>query len=117
MFMLNCSNKGCFKQNAHVLDKSTNKIICIDCGKEVTGITDFTKRQMVAVGQIRRNEQKKQAWAVKCEACQKEAPPVLDKAGKDLLCGSCNKVMDKLAKPFAQMIKENLRAQKKMETK
>lgn len=116
MFNLFCSNKGCFKDGEHVLDKATNEVICTYCAKPITGITDFTKRQMASLGQIRRNEQKKQAWAVKCDACKKEAPPMLDKTGKDLICSSCNKPLDKLAKPMAAMIKDNLRAQKKMQT-
>jgi len=116
MFMINCSNKGCFKQNEHVVDKTTNQVICIDCGKEIVGVTDFTKRQMISLGQIKRNVVQKQAWAVKCDKCAKEAPPVLDKDGKDLLCSACNKPLDKLAKPFASSIKENLRAQRKMKS-
>jgi hypothetical protein len=106
-FQLYCDNKGCYKQGEHVVDKTTNQVICIDCGKEIKNITSFTKTQMISLGQVRKAEKTKQAWSVKCEACLKETPPKLSKDNK-LVCGGCAKELTKLARPFADMIKQNL---------
>ena len=71
------------------------------------------RRQLVANGQTRRTEKKKLAWSVKCNHCDQEGPPELDKAGNILICSFCGKELDKIARPFAQMIKVNLQAQKR----
>lgn len=108
-----CDNKGCHKEMRPVVDKETLVAYCTECGKTLNNISIFMRRQMVSHNQVRRNEKKKLAWAVMCEGCKKEGPPELDKKGEKLVCSFCNKELDKLAKPFAQMIKVNLQAQRR----
>lgn len=117
-----CDNKGCRKEMEPVLDKSTNEVICTECMQPVNSITEFAKRQMVSLGQVRRSERKKQAWSVKCQKCDREGPPKLNAEGeKDknnqtvikLLCAYCSQDLDHLNKPFAEMIKTNLLAQRR----
>ena len=79
-----------------VVDKDTLVAYCTECGKPVNNVSIFMRRQMVSHGQIRRNERKKLAWAVKCEHCDKEGPPELDKDGNILLCSFCKKPLEKL---------------------
>ena len=88
-----CDNKGCGKEMRPTVDKTTMVAYCAECGKAVNSISIFMRRQMVAHDQVRRNEKKKLPWAVKCSACSKE--------------------LDSLAKPFAEMIKVNLIAQRR----
>jgi hypothetical protein len=106
-FRIFCDNKGCGKDNEPVLDKDTGSVLCTECGKEIKSITDFAKRQMVALGQIRRTEKKRQAWAVKCDSCKKEAQPKLE--NNKLICSACNKELTNIAKPFMEILKQNLR--------
>ena len=106
-----CTNRGCMKQMDPVLDKETNEVICTECGKSITSITEFAKRQMISLGQIRRASVKKQAWSVKCTACKKEGPPKLNKEGErdkknqpviKLLCQYCEVELTDLNRPFAE---------------
>lgn len=108
-----CDNKGCGKEMRPVVDKDTLTAYCTECGKPVNNISVFMRRQMISHGQVRKNEKKKLAWAVKCPHCEKEGPPGLDKKGEKLVCSFCDKEIDNLAKPFEQMIKVNLKAQRR----
>lgn len=122
MFRTFCDNKGCRKENQPVLDKSTGEVLCTECGQPINTVTKFMKAQMVSLGQVRKSEMKKQAWSVKCQHCEKEGPPKLNPEDeKDshnqvvikLLCSYCGKDLDHLNKPFAEMIKTNLLAQRR----
>jgi DNA-directed RNA polymerase subunit RPC12/RpoP len=108
-----CDNKGCGKEMRPVVDQETLTAYCTECGKTVSNISIFMRRQMVAHNQVRRNEKKKLAWAVTCPSCKKEGPPELDKKGEVLICSFCQEEITNLAKPFAQMIKVNLKAQRR----
>lgn len=113
-FFTFCDNKGCRKNMAPVISKEDNKVYCTECGKEIHTVDNFMKRQMVSLGQVQRAERRKLAWSVKCNECGKEGPPVLDKAGKELICSYCGKPLKDLNKPFANMVLENLRSQRKV---
>jgi len=108
-----CDNKGCGKEMRPVVDKESLTAYCTECAKPVGNISIFMRRQLVSNGQVRRNEKKKLAWSVTCNHCKKEGPPSLDKEGNTLVCSFCEKPIDNLAKPFAQMIKVNLQAQRR----
>lgn len=108
-----CDNKGCGKEMRPVVDKTTLVAYCTECGKPVNNISIFMRRQMQAENQVRRDDKKKLPWAVKCADCKKEGPPVLSKDKNKLLCSFCNKELTSLAKPFAEMIKLNLVAQRR----
>jgi transcription elongation factor Elf1 len=121
-----CDNKGCGKEMRPVVDKATMIAYCTECGKAINNISIFMRRQMVSHDQVRRDEKKKLPWAVKCTACNKEGPPELSKdmtmAGRTttsntLVCSFCGKELTTLAKPFAEMIKVNLKAQKRADGK
>ena len=105
----------CREEMEPTIDKNTQEVFCA-CGRKMTNqncVTEFAKRQMLAMGQVRRDEQKRQAYSVKCSNCQKENPPALAKDNSTLLCPLCNAELSQLNKPFAQLIRDNLRAQKK----
>jgi hypothetical protein len=108
-FRIFCDNKGCRKEMEPVLDKADGKVYCTECAKEVHNMTEFAKNQMVSLGQVKREQKQQKAFSVKCEACKKENPPTMTK-GK-LYCVSCNTELTNLSAPFAQAIKEFLRAQ------
>jgi ribosomal protein L34E len=117
-----CDNKGCGKEMRPVVDKATMIAYCTECGKAVNSISIFMRRQMVSHDQVRRDEKKKLPWAVKCTSCNKEGPPELSKEDKSvggrpkaqiLICSFCGKELTTLSKPFAEMIKVNLKAQRR----
>ena len=108
-----CDNEGCRKEMRPVVDKETIVAYCTECAKPIDSISIFMRRQLVSNGQTRKNEKKKLAWSVPCPACKKEGPPELTKDSRDLQCSFCEAPLDNLAKPFAQMIKVNLQAQRR----
>jgi ribosomal protein L34E len=95
-----------------VVDKETMIAYCTECSKPLNHVSIFMRRQMVSFNQVKTNVKKKLAWSVHCKACEKDGPPTLSKED-DLVCGFCSKPLSDLSKPFAQMIKVNLKAQKR----
>lgn len=107
-----CDNKGCRKEMKPVVDKDTLLAYCTECGAQVNNISIFMRRQMMSEGQIRKLDKKKLAWAVKCEHCHKEGPPDLNDKN-ELICTFCNLVLNTVAKPFAEIMKVNIKARKR----
>jgi len=111
-FVTFCDNKGCRKEMEPVLDKKTDEVFCTECDQKINTLTYFAKRQMIDLGQIRKFEKVKKAWSVKCNSCEKENPPKLDKSGDNLICAFCDTELE-LSKPYAQVIKQNLQSQRR----
>ena len=49
-----CDNKNCRKEMIPVIDRETNDVYCTECGKTINTVSDFMKRQMVQLNQVRR---------------------------------------------------------------
>jgi uncharacterized Zn finger protein (UPF0148 family) len=110
-FLVYCDNKGCGKDQEPLLDLETNEVVCRECSKPIKSVTPFAKAQMKALGQIKRQTQRQEAFSVKCATCQKQGQPKLNEQGQ-IICSFCRKEMTEIPKPFQQVIKTNLRAQK-----
>jgi ribosomal protein L34E len=114
-----CDNKGCRAEMQPVVDKESMVAYCTVCGEPINSVSDFMKRQMISFGMVRKLNKKKSAFSVTCSSCGKSAPPELKTEEKDgntrefLTCPHCNHELDQIAKPFAEMLKTNLRAQKR----
>lgn len=106
-FLSNCTNKGCYKLTEPVLDKATRKVYCVECGGEMTGITDFAKRSLETLGQIRREGMKREAFSVECEGCKRIGVPVLQKNGT-LACPHCKGSHMKIPAITARAIVQHL---------
>ena len=104
-FSIVCTNKGCGKLQAPYLDKDEDKVYCSECKLEITNITSFIKNQMRMNKQYRQKERK--SFAVKCESCKAEERPKL--VNDEIICGSCNKKLDKLSPSFIAMLKQRLK--------
>lgn len=111
-FVTYCDNKGCRKEMAPVIDKVTNKVYCTECGQEINSVSDFMKRQLVSLNQVKRDDKRKLPYSVKCTSCSREAPPVLNDK-QELVCSYCKEPMLSLSKPFADMLRQILRQQAK----
>lgn len=108
--MMYCGNKGCGKDNEPVLDVATNIVYCTECNQEMPNVTIFTKRQMKASGQIRRDDKKNKAFAVKCNTCNKMTGPKVN-ADNTIACELCEAPLA-LSKPFEQIIRDKFKVQK-----
>lgn len=81
MAMIICTNKGCRATTYNsYLDEATNEVICSECGKTISGISEFMKRSLAGMGKIKRDRS-----LVKCKKCAKSGKPV-PKEGKFFCC-------------------------------
>lgn len=107
------TGKKCRREIEPVIDRDTGIVYC-ECGqklKDQNRITAFAKTQMISLGQVKRSDNKKKAFSVKCRSCEKESTPSLTKENK-LICSICGAELTNLAAPFVQLLKERLRLQK-----
>ena len=102
-FLLNCNNKGCFKKQNSLLNPETNEVICGECGMPISGISDFTKRQMKSMGEIIK-ENKKEKFSVRCNSCNKSGTP--EQSDNKYVCKFCKKDLN-LSPIFINMLKQN----------
>jgi len=118
-FLIQCDNKKCREFQEPQLNKDTDEAHCSICDGVIDHISIFAKRQMRAMGQIKRVSVPKQAFAVKCasEGCEKIMCPKLvenkDKAKKvggrvlshaKLECPACGVEHTHLSAPYAQTV-------------
>ena len=116
-FLTFCDNKGCGKQMMPLLNLETNNVECTECSRPINSITSFAKTQMKSLGQVKRDEQKKQAFAVQCRFCKKENAPKLG-SENEILCSICGKHLDYLTAPYVHAVRQFLLSRKgKAETK
>jgi hypothetical protein len=66
--LIACTNKGCLKSTEAKLDRKTNEVICMECGKSVINLTEQIKRALVAFGQFLRSVERK-PFQVQCKTC------------------------------------------------
>ena len=108
-FLIQCDNKKCREFQEPTLDKDTDKVHCSKCDGEIDHVSIFARRQMRAMGQVKRESVPKQAFAVKCvaEGCEKiTCPKLLEEEGKKtkLLCSICKAEHKQLSAPYAQTV-------------
>lgn len=107
-FRTYCTDKACRKEMEPVIDKKSMAVYCTECGSEVANISDFMKRQMVSMGQVRKAERAKHAYAVKCNSCGANDAPKLGK-NKEILCSKCGEVLP-VSGPFAEVLRQKMRS-------
>jgi predicted RNA-binding Zn-ribbon protein involved in translation (DUF1610 family) len=104
-FMMNCDNKGCGKYMAPTLNKADNQVYCSECGKIISIANHFTKSQLSALGQTKK--QAKSAYGVRCVKCKIEALPKLDNT--KLVCPQCGIEHTNISKPFEILIRNAIK--------
>lgn len=85
--LITCTTRGCLKQTEAKLNKSTNEVICDECGNPIENITKFAKKTLETIGQINRSV-KKQAFQAACPSCHKNQPLYVQ--DNKAFCGECN---------------------------
>lgn len=100
-----CDNKGCKEEMAPVIDKKTLKVYCSECKEEINSVDEFMKRQLISMGQVRKADETKMAYAVVCPECKEKGTPKLGKK-REIICSACEKdITDKLSGPFVQVLR------------
>jgi ribosomal protein L34E len=103
-FLINCDNKGCYKESEALLDKSTKNVHCNECGEVIKNITIFAKKQLESIGQVKRHNSN-QAYALHCKNCNKKAVP---KLVDDKFCCSLCDCKIEVPAPFQKILRDNL---------
>ena len=104
MATIACNNRGCFKTSIDsLLDEKSNEVICAECGKTITGVSEFMKRSMKGMGKVVKN-QAKSSYSVECTSCKKVGQPIINDKN-EIACSSCGNVI-KLTIVFEKMFRE-----------
>ena len=106
-FLIQCDNKKCREYQEPALDKETDLVHCSKCDGVIEHVSIFAKRQMRAMGQIKKESVPKQAFSVKCNSCEKiMCPKLLEEKDKKtkLICPSCDAEHTQLSAPYAQTV-------------
>jgi hypothetical protein len=102
---ISCDNKGCFDLTEAKLNKDTDEVICMSCGKSISSVTFFMKVTLKTLGQITRSGKKGSSFSIKCEKCNTNNTPKVIK-GK-IYCSNekCNKEMTNVSPIMANTLK------------
>lgn len=113
-FQVMCPNrKECGKLNEVVLDEKHNTIHCIECDAEITGLTEFVKTQLRTTKQFRKPKKSTQAFAIKCNDCNKTLTPKVMK--NELFCAGCGAKL-KVADAFKKLVLTNVQSSGKVKS-
>ena len=85
--LIRCTIKGCLQPTEAKLDKSTNEVICEECGGVVSGLTSFMKKSLESVGQVIKTS-KKRPFQAYCTSCKKNESLTLK--NKKAYCIECD---------------------------
>jgi hypothetical protein len=106
--MIFCDNKindekRCGKETAAQLKLEKGKepedcdVLCADCGKVITNVNKFMKRNLYFAKQLQQTSQPGEAFALKCEHCNNSRRPEIK--DKKIICQVCQKEMNQIS-PF-----------------
>lgn len=76
------------KQSNALLNSDGTDVVCQECGKEISGVSEAMKRTLKSFGQVIRTEQR-QAFMLACKACNANRQVVVDQNNKTL-CKVCH---------------------------
>lgn len=85
--LVTCNNKGCLKSSNALFDTNSGEVICQECNRPVTNVTESMKRTLKSFGQIVRAERK--AFMLACRACRANREVVLDQ-NNNTICKICH---------------------------
>ena len=85
--LITCDNKGCLQSSNALFNDITKEVLCGECGRSITNISDAMKRTLKSFGQIVRTERK--VFMLACPACRANREVVMDQ-NNDTLCKTCH---------------------------
>jgi Fe2+ or Zn2+ uptake regulation protein len=86
--LIQCTSKGCYSQDHHLLDATSNEVTCNTCG-QVIDVPQTTKKALQSMSQIRRTP--KSGVQVKCKACGHTGKPLLKSLSGGVSIAACRK--------------------------
>lgn len=85
--LIACNNKGCLKTSEALLNPQTMEVICQECGRPITNVTESMRRTLKSFGQVVREDKK--AFMMACKNCKANREVVLNEKN-ETICGICN---------------------------
>lgn len=101
--LITCNNKGCLKASNAVLNPQTLEVICLECDKPITNISEAMKRALKSFGQVIREERK--AFLMACNNCKANREVVLNQ-DDETVCKICFELIH-TAEAFKLAIEES----------
>ena len=90
--LITCDNKGCMQSTNAKLKVDTLEVICEDCKRPITNISETMKRVLKSEGQILRDHEKK-AFTMGCKSCNANRQVVLND-DDDTVCNVCASIIN-----------------------
>jgi hypothetical protein len=66
--LLTCTAKGCLQQSEAKLDRETRDVLCTNCGKAISNVTEYTKKTLDLLGQVVRSAEHR-PFQARCRKC------------------------------------------------
>lgn len=85
--LITCNNKGCLQQSDAKLDQKTNEVLCANCGKSISNVTEIMKKTLKGAGQVIRHTEKK-AFMMDCVKCGAKREVIFDE-NENTSCKIC----------------------------
>lgn len=86
--LIQCTTKGCYSQDHHLLDPDADSVTCNNCGN-VINLPVTTKKALKSMSQIRRTP--KSGVQTKCKECGHTGKPLLKKLSGGVTIATCRK--------------------------
>jgi Zn finger protein HypA/HybF involved in hydrogenase expression len=102
-FYIQCSNKGCCKNSAALLNEETNEVFCAECDSPIPEVTHFTKVQLKSMGQTMKKRKSQTSFSIQCQSCNKTDRPTIK--DNKAYCKHCKQEMLNVSGAFIQMLK------------
>jgi len=92
--LIRCSSKGCYKESHAQINKQTGEVVCLECGKPIGNVSDYTKRTLLSIGQTLRSAEQK-AFQVHCPDCRgKRSVSLVDGGKGGAVCSACGRELE-----------------------
>jgi len=102
--LITCTNKGCLQSTEAKLDKKTNEVVCMVCGKPISNLTEQMKRTLVAFGQVTRSAERK-PFQIHCSKCAAQRDISL--SGDVAHCSTCGTEL-RMSTSFLNAFKQHI---------
>jgi transcription elongation factor Elf1 len=86
--LIQCTHKGCYAQDHHLLDIGSDEVTCNNCGNAIN-LPPTTKKALVTMNQIRKTP--KSGLTFKCKSCGHNSKPLLKTLSGGVTIATCRK--------------------------
>jgi len=104
--LLTCNNKNCNKLNDAKINPQTKEVICGECNKPISNITEFTKNVLITNKEFTQSHDEKQKFSIECTKCGKKLTPKC--VDKKFVCAKCGEAL-KISQVFENVLRDYIK--------